>query len=341
MSYSLKELTQEEVSGWDAFVQSSPDGTIFHTANFVRCFAKHPKFFYVMKGEHIKAALVVSLKEQNSMMMSFSSGLIHNGIIFARDVVDAPYPSRLQSARYEITNYIAETLAMTFDKICLRLSPSVVDIRPFQWFNYHDPNPTKRYKINVRFTSFLDLSCWCQSNDIEENDAFVKLGVSRKQEIRYAQKDGMRVEASQDPKAFLELYRQMAQNYNQEIEDTIQSLSRYSDLALRDGGSAKLYYALSTDSTPYAAALIGFDSKRAYYLYGVTSKLDRKRYSGSYLLWKTFELLSKEEGVTEVDMEGINSPQRGWFKLSFGGDIRPYFEITYTSPNLGEKNEFF
>ena len=33
-------------------------------------------------------------------------------------------------------------------------------------------------------------------------------------------------------------------------------------------------------------------------------------------------------GVKEVDMEGINSPQRGWFKMSFGGNTIPYFNLT-------------
>ena len=28
-----------------------------------------------------------------------------------------------------------------------------------------------------------------------------------------------------------------------------------------------------------------------------------------------------------VDMEGVNSPQRGWFKLSFGGNLKKYFQV--------------
>jgi len=30
-------------------------------------------------------------------------------------------------------------------------------------------------------------------------------------------------------------------------------------------------------------------------------------------------------------MEGVNSPHRGWFKLSFGGDIRPYYQIVLSN----------
>jgi hypothetical protein len=34
-----------------------------------------------------------------------------------------------------------------------------------------------------------------------------------------------------------------------------------------------------------------------------------------------------KEGINEVDMEGVNSPQRGWFKLSKGGNCVPYYEV--------------
>ena len=36
-----------------------------------------------------------------------------------------------------------------------------------------------------------------------------------------------------------------------------------------------------------------------------------------------------EIGIKTVDLEGVNSPNRGWFKLSFGGNIIPYYELIY------------
>ena len=33
--------------------------------------------------------------------------------------------------------------------------------------------------------------------------------------------------------------------------------------------------------------------------------------------------------IVEVDLEGVNSPQRGWFKLGFAGDLRPYYELRW------------
>ena len=33
--------------------------------------------------------------------------------------------------------------------------------------------------------------------------------------------------------------------------------------------------------------------------------------------------------INKFDFEGVNSPNRGWFKLGFGGDLIPYYQIEY------------
>ena len=40
--------------------------------------------------------------------------------------------------------------------------------------------------------------------------------------------------------------------------------------------------------------------------------------------------LANRTKIGEVDMEGVNSPQRGWFKLGFGGNLLPYYQISMT-----------
>ena len=66
--------------------------------------------------------------------------------------------------------------------------------------------------------------------------------------------------------------------------------------------------------------------KGAYYLFGASNPGMRNEHTGSAVLWDSFFALSRD-AIKEVDMEGVNSPHRGWFKLSFGGDIRPYYHV--------------
>ena len=43
--------------------------------------------------------------------------------------------------------------------------------------------------------------------------------------------------------------------------------------------------------------------------------------------WEAFKHLARAFGINEIDLEGINSPRGGAFKLGFGGDIRAYYEL--------------
>ena len=54
----------------------------------------------------------------------------------------------------------------------------------------------------------------------------------------------------------------------------------------------------------------------------------RSQHTGTAVLWDAFNGLS-DHGIREVDLEGVNSPQRGWFKMSFGGDLVPYYELKW------------
>ena len=71
-----------------------------------------------------------------------------------------------------------------------------------------------------------------------------------------------------------------------------------------------------------------WDNKRAYYIFGANDPAKRDGHSGTNVLWDAFYDLSKL-GINEVDVEGVNSPHRGWFKLSFGGNIIPYYEMKW------------
>ena len=73
--------------------------------------------------------------------------------------------------------------------------------------------------------------------------------------------------------------------------------------------------------------LFSFDKYRAYYLFGAGNPKATEKHKGTICFWDGFIKLANDYNIKEVDMEGINSPARGWFKLSFGGNIVPYYEI--------------
>jgi hypothetical protein len=70
-----------------------------------------------------------------------------------------------------------------------------------------------------------------------------------------------------------------------------------------------------------------FDKKRAYYLFGAGNSDNNARYKGTIAFWETFKILAQKYHIKEVDLEGVNSPNRGWYKLSFGGDLKTYYHV--------------
>ena len=56
--------------------------------------------------------------------------------------------------------------------------------------------------------------------------------------------------------------------------------------------------------------VFAYDVNTSYYLYGCPLTEDVENYLGSITFWECFKKLSKI-GIDTVDMEGINSPNRG------------------------------
>ena len=80
-------------------------------------------------------------------------------------------------------------------------------------------------------------------------------------------------------------------------------------------------------------AFFAIDHIRAYYLFGANDPGIRDQHTGTAVIWDAFRFLNAT-GVKEVDLEVVNSPNRGWFKLSFGGELVPYYNLKWTNNNI-------
>ena len=97
----------------------------------------------------------------------------------------------------------------------------------------------------------------------------------------------------------------------------------------------KVYYAENSNGDIVSSVVFCWDSKRAYYLFGANKPSKDERYIGTIILWNAFRDLRKLD-IKEIDLEGVNSPDRGWFKLSFGGNLSPYYRLNYMSESIRE-----
>ena len=77
---------------------------------------------------------------------------------------------------------------------------------------------------------------------------------------------------------------------------------------------------------PLYSVLFLHDDITSCYLYGAGNIDIKNRYAGSLALWNAIKHSSNKK-LKQIDLEGINSPLRGEYKLCFGGNIANYYRI--------------
>ena len=325
MKYFLKELLGDDQSLWDDFESDALESSIFHQRSFFASFSKNFRLFLVLLGTQVKAGVLCFVDENDPRRMKAAPGVIHDGILFKKNFVDSSSPSKINSRKFEIIETVVKSLNDYFDNVSLTLLPSISDMRPFLWHNYHSNDTDDKYQVIPRYTSFLDITSFKDFKTVDnKNPFFQNLSSSRRQEIKYALKSNVEFECSENYDDFFIQYYELSKNYDKSANEFVEVLK---ELHINNAKSLKLFYIKNERGERVASALFGLKGDVAWYLYGVTSKENRERYSGSFIIWKALEYLSENYGIRIVDLEGVNSPQRGWFKLSFGGSLETYYKV--------------
>lgn len=314
----------EDFDSWDSFVEKSPQGTIFSNSNYIQAVEKPFEIFFIRKGEELKAGLLLILADDRSGCI-LDDLVIYNGILFNFDSTQKPVKSQLE--RFEITEYIIEELEKRFSFVEMALAHQFEDLRPFLWHNYHSSSSDKVFAVDLRYTSYLDISELRNSENDENTNLFKNLDTLRQRNIREGLKKGGKVNSDENIQLFLDFYSETLQAQGQPAhKEKVERMGNLVKLLLSNG-SAFMYSSKCSNGKVGYITIFCKDNKRAYYLFGAGHPEPKERYLGTLAFWGAFQDMAKSHGVTQVDMEGVNSPDRGRFKLSFGGDLRSYYQV--------------
>jgi hypothetical protein len=315
---------------WDAIARRSPQGSLFAESFYLNAAGGQYRRYWVRQGTgtEIKAGLVVVLSD-DGRRCQLNDLVIYGGILFDLD------PRRQMVKRrydeFQISEFVAEYLAREFEAVELQLAPSFADARPFLWYRYGEP-AERRYAVDVRYTSGVDISTLCDfSGDEERSPCFANMETVRRYSVREAGKKGGRVAHGEDGGVLVEFYSALMARQNEpQAENKLAAMRRVIDALLQHGRGA-VYHVMNRDGVVIYAVAYGWDPRRAYYLFGAGHPEKSEPWQGTLAHWEAFKDLARCHGITEVDLEGVNSPERGWFKLGLGGDLRSYFNISRSS----------
>ena len=320
-TYRLEESSAD--AKWDEFIQKSPAGTIFSLSDYLTAVGHPVRLFWCLRGAERRAAVVINEDAQGRAVLD--DFVIHNGLIYGPR---APKQNRSQmiSERFELATDVAAALSRLYPHLEMALAPQVDDVRPFLWHNYgRDDAP--HYTVDVRYTAYLPLAGFAEAQTPEDIPLFNEISYARRQEVRKGIKAGIATAEDMDGAALADFYALTMRRQHIEPEsDKLDDLRRFADHLL-SCNMARLFVSRTVEGEPAALALFGWDEKRAYYLFGAGDPAHRNTPCGTTVLWDAFTALAKA-GHQEVDLEGVNSPRRGWFKLSFGAELLPYYQIT-------------
>jgi len=307
---------------WDRFVATSAQGSIFARTAFLTAIDEKLSPWYCLKNDEAVAAVVLHETPDGRYGLRPPMA-IYNSIMFAPPRAQQG-PAQVLSEQFRIISAMVRDLTRTYERIDLFCAPTFTDIRPFLWHNYGQDDA--HFEAHVRYTSLIDITD--ANAALDANPVYARANKSRRQEIRYAIKHGVEVDDRLDIAQFESLYRETFARQNQTVDEP--DLARMLTLieSLETVGMVRMFVARLTDGTVGSIAVFGLDGQRAAYLYGANAAEGRDNHCGTYVLWRSFQALN-EEGVREIDLEGVNSPKRGYFKLSFGGSLSPYYNLTY------------
>jgi hypothetical protein len=332
---SSSKLFMEAVAAaddWDGRVRSSPQGSLFSERFYLAATGRPHALYWVRQGTgtEIKAGVAVMLSD-DGRHCELDDLVIYGGILFALD--PQRQKVKLRHDEFQITEFVAEFLAANYLSSEFQLAPSFADIRPFLWYRYGEP-AHQRYAIDVRYTSCVDISSLRQFIGCEEESpCFAAMETVRRYSVREARKKGGQVVRADSAAVLVDFYRELMQR--QDVPQGERKLAGMRSVinALLQRERGAIYHVLNAAGIVVYAVAYGWDSRRGYYLFGAGHPRVSESWQGTLVHWEAFKDLAQHIGLDEVDLEGVNSPQRGWFKLGLGGDLRPYFKVSKGPPD--------
>jgi lipid II:glycine glycyltransferase (peptidoglycan interpeptide bridge formation enzyme) len=304
----------KDMSAWDALVSGSPQGHVFSSSAYLQSLAAPHRCYIVStpQGEMLAGAAVMG--EGNRMDHAPFAFTPHQGILFAQCVTDQAHQKRL-TTEFRLTEFLIDALLSEYTNFSMSLSPFFGDLRPFLWHNYgQDGQP--HFEVRQRYTGHMTLT------DFELSRYLASVRSVRRQEFK---KTPAVVVQSDDLDLFLGLYQQTFERQGIEVDSQTTSMVRsICSMALEKG-----YGHLSCAEVDGRAASMAFfvqDAGCAYYLFGANDPEMRDANASSRLLIDNIKSFA-EQGIKRFDFVGVNSPQRGDFKLSFNAELVPYQEV--------------
>lgn len=305
---------------WDTFVSTSPQRSIFVYSKFLDSFNLKYDFVTCYDKDKIVAGVPVIYNPDGSPVQTPLPYTQYQGLLFA-DFSQNELHSQT-SREFSTSQYFIEELSKHFKELCLCNSWRLRDIRPFQWHHYHETEKGL-CKLGLRYTGILPLDQYASFDEY-----LCKIRKVKRQEFKKSSQV-LNFKKGTDVDILDNLHGKTMERQGIERQATESQLVKSIASNAINNNMGEIYYAL-LNGEPVSSVLFLYDDRTAYYLFGANDPDHRKSFSGTYLLLNMIKQMFDRE-IEEVDFLGVNSPNRGDFKLSLNAELKPYYITSFNN----------
>lgn len=311
-SQQIITLPTDKYHLWDAFVDASPQGTLFHKSSWAEIienvFDRPAKIVTIIKNEEIQAGIMFWPKTNLGIKsITHVPNTTYQGFLFKAP--ESSKASTINAAHEKLSRLLVDYLISHYDLIDIPLTPFIHDIRPFKWQNF---------KVHVDYTYCFPIKEFSELEKQFSQDLRRKLKDLRADEVDISESDNTEFLTS----FILDSYKEHG------ITPAISAVNikKFMDECLSKKLGIVYYQYL--DGQPVAGIFLLHDPDNVYALFsGIDGKYRQKVNSE---LIHAYVLQQAQFKGKMFDFLGANTPQLEQFKRSFGGNLTSFYKVTYT-----------
>ena len=302
---------------WNRFVAHSPQGTRYCNSDIINALDCEADYWLLMRNGYPVAGIPVVTRTSTGSALPPHS--YYTGLMLHPEAWRGKANRRTENL-LAISEQAMHHLCEIYSAFQLCLHPDITDVRGFDWFHYHTPEQG-RIQIAPRYTARIDL---------DSGDVFAAARGSRRREYQYAQQREQQSFASDGTvDELLHLWQASLARQGQLPDPAETAATKHfaEYLLAREQGIIGVTRTAGGEAT--TAGLLMLDYHQTAHLPVVGT--GETRYGGSLLYFSLMQTAA-ENGCRVLDFNGANSPQRGYFKHSIGGEACLYFQLQWQRP---------
>ena len=298
---------------WDEFCQNSIQMTPFSQSWFINALSDESIKYFFYENKKIVAAVLVTIKNGREVQFDHSA---YQSICFSKSINSLPDEDRHRQI-YSTLNKIILIITKIHQEIYFSFHPSILDMRPLQWHNFHAKN-LGTFSVDVRYTAHKSLLSFSNMDSL-----LATVKKNRKPDYLRSIKEGVTITSQFNVDIFLDLYRMTFERQGIfENTDRIDSTRRILEAMNENHGF--MLTAWDRGGRPVSSVVILFGGETCYNIFSASNPSYRSLGANGLLMFEAM-LKAKQFGIEKIDFVGVNSPQRAAFKLSFSAVLVPYF----------------